>query len=278
MKKLGLCLLMILMSLPVLAATVVSDPFTDGGRTDGVDAQDVAWWKAYNSTTAFTLDVENDGVLGSSLHYKNVTTDVRRRAVANFTPQSLTNLGDKITLSLDFRLASLPPYVDTIRFGLFDAGSSLLTADTLSGGTATIVNGDVGYFTGLGAGALQSTLYEEKGTETLMGGTDQKNWDRVTDFGISDTLKHTASLILTLTSTGVSMDVVVDTVTVLTGVDTDGSVVTFNQIAIGGSTIYTALDIFVDNVKVDFTPIPEPATLSIFALGALAALRRKHRA
>jgi hypothetical protein len=111
-----------------------------------------------------------------------------------------------------------------------------------------------------------------------MGGTDQKNWDRVTDFGISDTLKHTASLILTLTSTGVSMDVVVDTVTVLTGVDTDGSVVTFNQIAIGGSTIYTALDIFVDNVNVDFTPIPEPATLSILALGALAALRRKHRA
>jgi hypothetical protein len=270
MKKLMVCLLMVLVSLPAAATAIFSDDFTDGNRT--------GWYYTNGPTVSVT-----DGTMVVST--TSTSTTIFRRIAGEFTDQSLTAVGDKITLSLDFKLTDITVanVSRAFRFGLFTTNGTSQTVDSTTTAEATVTNlsDDKGYFVGIGQGTGTSALLREDGVgASFMAGTDTAYLPASSATpNITDTNWHTA--VLTITKDTAS--------TVFLEFNLDGGAIDLSN---GGSTtVYTTFDeigfsngayntdFVVDNIVVDFAPIPEPATLSLLALGGFfAASLRKRRA
>ena len=63
------------------AAVLVNDTFTDGGRTDGVDALDVDWWEVFDYTLGVSgnqLSIVGDGTSLAVANFPNQVLDSRR--------------------------------------------------------------------------------------------------------------------------------------------------------------------------------------------------------
>jgi hypothetical protein len=245
----------------------ISDNFNDGDRNG---------WYFTNGPTVSA--VGNELVVSTT----STSTSIFRRIAGEFSSQTLTNVGDTITLSMDFKLTdfTVANVNRAFRFGLFTTNATSLTADSTTSAEATVtaLSDDKGYFVGIGQGTGTSALQREDGTgASFMAGSD------------APTLLAGTTTVLDQNWHSVVLKITKDTAsTVLLDFNLDGGAIemsnggsttvyaTFNNIGLSNGSSNT--DFVVDNVVVDFTAIPEPATLSILALGALAALRRKHRA
>ena len=131
-------------SLAARAGVVVSDPFTDGSRTNttGGDALGLVYYSGV--TTAGVLVVTNDNAgLGSGNALRFAPTSSFGRFVTYFGPLQLTQPGDTLTLQFDIRFAALPPtnLSWTLRLGLYN---SFLTRTTADGNNSPRYD-DVGY-------------------------------------------------------------------------------------------------------------------------------------
>jgi len=126
--------------LPIGTGDLVIDGFTDGGRSNGSEALDTAWFTVFppNGGTAPTLSIVNDSAglgSGNALFIDNVTNAAQLGAksiIAGFVGTTLTNVGDRITLSFDFRLARVAANDarNAFRFGLNNSGGAPYTADS----------------------------------------------------------------------------------------------------------------------------------------------------
>ncbi len=290
-------LAIVVLSVPAVASiSLVEDPFTDGGRTNGADALDVAWYTINEGTAGDqTLTVQTDdgspGIgSGNALAVTHAATDKRRGLVAGFSEVTLSNLGSSLTLEFDFRILN-DPLTDSatdFRFGLFNNWGTLVAADLL-GDDET--DDDQGYFVRASTGTENKwTLTRDKGTSSFMGGNDMSGLLSDTEFGGLDNESHTARLILTRSlfessstpgqwNPGLDIEFVLDEGT--TGEkwmieDHKGSNVvwTFNEI--GFSSHDDDVSYIIDNVNVNYV-VPEPATLSLLALGGISALLKRKR-
>lgn len=292
MKKfvfLGVVMMLVaFMPLAAKATVVLNDTFTDGGRTNGADAQDTAWFATEKASTV-TIAVGTDSVLSGgnaqSLTTTSTSTTIFRRLAGEFSSQTLTNVGDWISLSVDFRLTSLGTGGNTSRafkVGLLNNNGSSLTADLTNSAeptssTPTPLSNDFGYFVGIGSGTTGTTaLAQEVGTgATFLAGTDLNYLTPTAGLSpqIRDLLAH--SLVLTITK---------DTATTLKiDFNLDGGAIDLTSG--GGSTLYTtfnevglstganATGFVIDNVVVT---IPEPATIALLSLGFFALRKRKN--
>ncbi len=246
----------------------VSDGFDDGGLTNGGDALDVPWWKVKDSSGgSLFLTVRTDdgspGIgSGNALEVES-TSNAHRTIIGDFDDGreiTLSNVGDTVTLSFDFRILNVPPTnsANDYRFGLFNNGGTRVTYDL--GGDDTMVDDDPGYNVVLSTGTENSArLYYEGGSSTLLGGNDRSELMEDSSFGgINDNLKHTARLTLTRNEDAEgnpTMDVkfVLDEGTggekSMTDDHTGGNVVfTFNEI--GFSNHDDNMDCIIDNVVV----------------------------
>ncbi len=277
---------MLVASLPFAAraapGTLLNETFTDGDRATGSDAMDTSWY----FTNGPIVSVGTDTVLPGntlSLTTTSTSTSIFRRLAGEFTSQSLTNVGDKITLSLDFRLTSLGTSGNTNRafkVGLFNNNATSITADvtTTAESTITSLSDDKGYFVGIGSGTTGTTaLMREDGTgASFMAGTDIAYLTPASGTfpQIQDLLLHTLVFSVEMDSTStmkVNFMLDGDPLKSLTAGGGTTLYTTFNEVGFSNGAYQTGF--VIDNIKVEY--IPEPATLALMGVGGTVLLRRR---
>jgi autotransporter-associated beta strand protein len=227
--------------------TVVSDPFSDGSRSNatGGDLLGVPFF-----TQSGSASVAADPVIGNgnALLSPNATTS---KVIAEFTPVTLTKVGDFVQLQFDFRFSSASASVSAgFRFGLYQTFSTHTTADL-----QTTRTDDVGYgVTSDPGGTTGTKLFAEAAGDEILGGSAP---GQLANFGTTGasaalgTAKHTATLVLTLQSGGVlQVSGTIDGTTVTATRSPTLLTTSFNELAISSNTSPTANSFYVDNLTV----------------------------
>ncbi len=264
---------------------IVNDTFTDGGRTNGSDALDLAWYSnQVLSGSATTLSVVTDGSLnGNTLYANNPTVTpnvfIQRAVVGDFSdrPVTLVNVGDSLFLKFDFRFVNTLTSTgeNRFKFGLYNSRGTAATGDVTNA-----TRNDGGYWaqTAYGATAGTTGIFREDGdgSSTLMwSGTwaGESGTADVTQLSsasnkINDNNKHTAILDISRTSDTeltlvmTILDASGNVEMTYTAIDSNAVTFIFDQVALG---MYTnELDFRIDNlvVSTDATPTLETVTIA----------------
>ena len=289
------------LGLPVLlagqahAVVVAFDSFENGpsvGQTstkgnDAFDSTDLAWFSSLDFGTA---SLQNDSFAGGgSLKALQLSSpDTFRRLTAAFPTTTLgANAGDQLVLSFDMRLTEAPTSNQVgFRFGLFNSAGTSIASDNPNGvNQPTQQNDDFGYVVKISTGtptALENSITDESAGNNPTGGTvlagETVLGSAVSPISINDQLKHTFSLTLERVGPSlISLSFVADGILKTTALDAT-PFLTFDTIHIAQGNVST--DFRIDNVRVETllaaAAVPEPATLSLAALGMVALMRRRH--
>lgn len=260
---------------PTSASVVFSDPFTDGGRTNGTDPQDIAWYSLLNGITP---SVANDTILGSG--NSMLLSGDQPLAMGGFAPTTLgAGTGSIMQLSFDFRVTVASSNSGAFRFGLLDQKATKVTSDAVVNASQ-----DRGYRVNLGVGTAGAGLFLDAGTnDTGMAGTDGGSnlASGLTAINLAPNTKYSGLLRVTrVTGGGVAVYAEVRDAanTILTsgtsGTLTGGSLIdTFDAVGFF-NTRNTTSSFAVDNVTV---VVPEPTTLALAGVAGLGLIRRRAR-
>ena len=183
------------------STVIVSDPFTDGSRTNATGG-DPLGLVYYMGQTWGTLTVTNDDAgIGSGNALLFTPTAAWGKHLAYFGPAVLTNIGASVTLKFDFRFASPPTNISAgFRVGLYNSMGTRQTTDA----TDTGVPGpgdrsdDVGYGFQTNPGTNSATglnVYSEAAGNDILGGASPSQTANQGTAGTSFnflTVKHTA--------------------------------------------------------------------------------------
>jgi hypothetical protein len=240
-----------------------------------------------DGASAITAAIVDDAVFGSKVLSM---TDLNSPAstskpVIGLLPLTLqlANTNDFVTVAFSFRFvnnASVTAAAANFRFGLFNSAGTAVTSDS-----QTTSDNDRGYYVQVGSSgttAPTSTnlFYNEGGTILpILASTDRTNV-AASSAGvvINNTNIHTAAFTLTrVNATAISLSLVIDGATAITGTDTTSNFRTsFDEIAFSNGFTNPGLNYAIDNVVIT-SSVPEPNTVGIVAAGALvgAAARRR---
>lgn len=276
------------------AIITFTDPFTDGNKAGGADNSGISWYDrsansdlSVNSTSATTL---TGNALNLNLGTSTATgISVQNRGfvgVLNSTTFIPTAIGHYISLSFDFQIrptstdAPATTYTTSpqngaegITFGFYSSNGSIVSGDSAttsdndlgirgSFGTGTTLAADLARETNSAAGGLGTTTSGDSVSFVSAGNTPS---------AINDFNKHSAQLMLTLTSAGqYTVTMMLDGATIATGTTAQTGYTQFDEIVFsqGGGNNFS-----IDNVVV--TMVPETSTLLLGGLGALTLLRRR---
>lgn len=254
---------------------LVEDGFDDGGRTNGTDPYDVAWFTRFaNPALTIVTDNGSPGIGGGNALNVNAT-GANQPIVGVMTNPVTLAVSDTLEFSFDFRLTALVNSGSAFRFGIFDSNGTSATADN-----QTVSDNDRGYRVVLGAGGTAGlSLSEENGTNAqILTGSDGTN---LTDPGavtvnIADNEKYNAYFTITRSSASQvdlyvairnSSGVIIGSAT---GTDTTSPYFSFDEIAFNHTTT-GAVDYRIDNISLT---IPEPTTALFSLFGFLLFLHR----
>ncbi|MEL7473651.1 MAG: hypothetical protein AAGK04_10070, partial [Planctomycetota bacterium] len=173
------------------AQVLIDDGFGDGDRdndalSDGVasDPGDIgtAWYLARGTSDVTVSVADGDDTAGVDSAFQLLsTTAFTRGLVSSFTPTTLANDGDRISVRLDVRLIEMP--IDAtnggmvlgdddrrFRFGLYNSQGTAVTADTSD---ATITDNDTGFLALIDGAAGVGSSYSCFGDQAdgILGGS-----------------------------------------------------------------------------------------------------------
>ncbi len=156
-----------LLTLCAGAANIVSDPFTDGSRSNatGGDAAGLVYFLG-QSTGA--LAVADDPGIGAGNALKFTPASSGQKFVANFPPITLLNGGETLQVTFDLRYDAAPTSQSGgLRMGIFDTKQTQTTSD--GGGNRT---DDEGYviMTNPASAATATTVAAEASGNDILGG------------------------------------------------------------------------------------------------------------
>jgi len=280
---------------PLSAALIVSDGFGDGDRdNNGLDsgavvtnASDVGIpWLLTDGTSAINFKVVDDsaGLGNDNALQLNNTGSNNRPTLGHFSPVTMVD-GDRLILRFDARnLSTLNATGGAItadrvmRWGLYhDTAGDDGTVD--HGSASSVSVDDVGYNVRVdgGADASNSTSMDVtrddsatgtnilQATTTGLGIASSNNADQ-----FNDTSKHHFEL--TIQRFGSSMIVTLqNNSTTISGTDASPPGFVYDEVALGVRS-NAAMDLRIDNLQVEYQPVPEPATFGIALVSAGALL------
>ena len=260
--------------------------------TSGAMAAPVTDFFTLRGTTATTLSGTgntDDPVMGTATE----TAD-GARLIGYFAPQTLTNVGDSITLTYDvsFTVGTIVSSSDNWRYALYDRQ----TASQETTNSNLNVNGTAntepfrGYWYGVdtnaGATGAQGTIRERSGT---VANVDPFANATATQIGSPTGLvtlaaeqTYTGTMTLTLSNTNeitlsgsFSGNAGSNT---FSFVDTSPATTTYSVVGFLNGGGINADQVTFNNVDVTFTPIPEPAALGLVGIAAWGLACRRRRA
>jgi hypothetical protein len=279
------------------AGIVFTDGFGDGDRdNNGLDTGALVTdpldlgipWLLTDGTSAVTFRATDDSAgigMGNALQLNNTGAN-NRPALGHFSPITMAD-GDTLVLRFDARLLSTSVNADrAVRWGLYhDTNGDDGTVD--HGSTSSVSVDDIGYNVRVDAGADVSngTSMDVTRDDTATGTSILQA--TATGIGITsanaadqfnDALKHHFELSLTRSGTSMVISLQKDGNAAISGTDASPASFIFDEVALGVRSS-AAMDMRFDNIQVEYTStiVPEPATLSLAALGAGALLISRRR-
>ena len=184
------------------STVLVSDPFTDGSRTNatGGDPQGLVY---YMGVTTATLVVTNDDAglgSGNALLFTPAVSAGFGKYLAYFSPVTLANAGDSVTLRFDYRFTAAPTNINAgFRVGLYNTMGTRQTTDASDTGSGPgNRSDDVGYGFQSNPGtnsATGTTVYSEAASNDILGGASPSQTANQGTSGASvnsGTTKHSA--------------------------------------------------------------------------------------
>jgi hypothetical protein len=273
------------------AAAIATAALLSGGSAAFADP--VAQWHTLKAAPATVVDSgqgTNDPVIGNL-----ITTSSASRIVGYFTPRTLTNVGDLLTLSYTVSLndaTGMADGADNWRFALFDRNGEAPLADenTAANGTDR-TDGLRGYWFGVDtiAAGAQGSMRERTGTTadqdpfanasaTLLGnagGTAVDFTSSVNGDGAGPL--YQGIMTLELTAGGLSLSGSFGNAThgmnTFSFLDDTPVTTTFGAVGFLNGGALSVDQVILRDVEV--TLVPEPSSLALAGAGGLALLRRR---
>ena len=215
----------------------------------------------------------NEGSNDNALNFDPSAGNLTFRAIlGNFTSTTL-GVGDRISLTFDFRFTSAPSLQRSLlRIGLFNSNGTIVNSDA-----TTVDNDDFGYLSRFSSDSdTASDLTKVPSGDTSTAGTPLTEIAN-NAIGAFGTTSHAIRFDITNTATGTLVESYFDggLISSATDLTANSPYVTFDNIRIGqgsGSTPFR-----IDNVGVETFVVPEPSSLALTALGALALVLRRRK-
>ena len=268
------------------AGVLIDDDFADGS-TAATGSTDSDWYNNWDNRADTNLSVSSQKLLWA--RDDNRSQDQRHSLWTYFTQQTLSD-GDAIRAQLDLELEVRPDVDENIRFAFLNSNGSQRTSDA-GGGNPPQRHDDIGVGVALAtqsspSASPQSSYIQELGTRLSEQPISRDLPDSTLDrLGSTNgfTLDSSGSEQLELVLTRSGNDLVIEFFSngnLINGGRTISSATnfTFDQLAFAQSDVngQAGSDLKLDNVVVEFVPIPEPgsAFLITAGIGVLAARRR----
>lgn len=254
------------------ATTVFEDNFSNGLNK----------WYFYNGSSAglaYDLTTSSTSPLSGSVMRNNAGSTTNSIAIAGFSSVALTSVGDTITLSFDYRIATASGAVRVI-FGLYNSGEKQVTTNQFGVESSDSAD-DSGYsvlkyLNDSTSGELYSKA-AGTGNQSLNSATTKLTTLASTANLLNNSVHH-IDFTITRVAEGLQISLNIDNTGVSSYTVTSPLTYTFNEIGLsanpnnGNSVVW-------DNVTVtaNIAPIPEPAALSIIGTGGMCLLSLRHK-
>lgn len=266
------CIISALFALIMMPAHAqASVAFSDNFEADAVGDTPPAGW-TLSSSSSFTVSVVADSTAGGANAMDlTQTTTSSRRVGASFANSVSLAPGDSLQLGFNVWFVGTVPSLDRLfRFGVYNSDGTGITGRIGTGSSDP--------------GTTYMDIYDSPGIfdVTAADGAKQIGNDKTDSSAvISNDDLHYVTLTITRSADGNSMDLIdaigssLNSTSVSAGgndTTLNDSTFAFDQLAIGiNSSVTGGAEYRIDNVKVTYTPAPEPASLTMLGMFALLA-------
>lgn len=253
-RRLTVCAFLGLVCGHAVAAVLVDDGFTDGGRTNGTDPLDIAWYTIGAAGSA--VGVVSDTVLGSGSALRLTATSYSQGLVGKLPSAVTLNDNESISLSFAYRFTGTlnVNHPGRLRFGLYDSGGTYLASDADGSGRTD----DVGYYgqTNPGSsGSAGTSVVRETAGDEIMTGTGTASFGSAGASVSGATSAHVGRLTITRSGSALLFTASIDGQNAATATDGSPVTYTFDEItfSIGLGNFTTPSPLVIDNVQVEHT-------------------------